>query len=287
MAVISYREVLPRTFSHKFGEPPTGETKWVVTVDEPTPTQTCINAVGIFHGSPHPEYGYLSMIDATATEMDRQHVEIVYRYGVNDLEENPLARPDVWSFSVGGARVPALAYYHGTGNGDIRPLVNAANDFIEGLEAVEAEVRATIAGNRAEFPLSIAAAVTNGINLSPYLGGAKHTWQCAGISGQQATEVVNDQKISFYQITCELVYRARGWVDKIPHVGWHFIDGEQKRKVWVWNDEGNDKVEASAPQPLDENGNMKFPGGNGQPDQLQRRMFPEFEFSTYFGTPPF
>ena len=49
MAVISYREVIPRTASHKFGESPTAERKYIVTVDEPTPTQTLINAVGIFH----------------------------------------------------------------------------------------------------------------------------------------------------------------------------------------------------------------------------------------------
>jgi hypothetical protein len=287
MAVVSSREVLPRTFSHKFGEPPTAECKWVLTVDEPTPTQQCIDAIGIYHGSQHPEYSYLSMIDASASELDRHHVEIVYRYGVNELDPNPLARPDVWSFSIGGARVPALAYYHGTDNNDIRPLVNAANDFIEGLETVEAEVKATIAGNRAQFPLSIAAAVTNGINSSPYLGGAQYTWQCAGISGQQATEVVNDIKINYYQITCELVYRARGWIDKIPHVGWHFIDGGQKRRAWVWSQDGEYEVDASAPQPLNDAGNLKFPGGNGLPDQLQRRMFPAFNFSQYFGTPPF
>lgn len=285
--VVSFREVLPRTFSHKFGEPPTAERKYVLTVDEPTPTQTCINSVGIFHGASHPEYSYLRMVDASLSELDRHHVEITYRYGVNDLDPNPLARADVWSFSVGGARAPALAYYHGDGNGDIRPLVNAAGDFIEGLEAVEAEVKATIAGNRAQFPLAVAAALTNSINSAPYLGGAKHTWQCAGISGQQTSEVVNDIEVKFYQITCELVYRASGWVSKMPHVGWHYIKDGQKRKAWCWNQDGSQKEDANAPQPLTEEGNLKFPGGNGVPDQLQRRMFPEFDFTNYFGTPPF
>lgn len=287
MAVINYREVLPRTFAHRFGEPPTAERKYVLTVDEPTATQQCINTVGILHGAVHPEYTYLRMIDASVNEQDRQHVEISYRYGVTELDPNPLARPDIWSFSVGGARVPALSYYHGNGNADIRPLVNAAGDFIEGLETVEAEVRATIAGNRAQFPLAIAAAVTNSINSTPYLGGAAYTWQCAGISGQQATEVVNDVKVDFYQITCELVYRASGWINKIPHVGWHFIEGGKKRKAWCYSEDAAERIDANAPQPLDENGNLKFPGANGIPDQIERRMFPALEFSTYFGTPPF
>ena len=32
MSVVSYREVLPRTFSHKLGEPPRAGTRWVITV---------------------------------------------------------------------------------------------------------------------------------------------------------------------------------------------------------------------------------------------------------------
>ena len=290
MAVISYREVIPRTLSHRFGEAPTAERKYVVTVDEPTPTQDIISTVGITHTAAHPEYAYLVMLDASLTETDRHHVEITYRYELpkqEDLDANPLARPDVWSFSVGGATVPSLAYYHGTGNGDIRPLVNAAGDFIEGLETVEAEVRATISGNRASFPLATAAAVTNAINSSAYLGGAAYTWQCAGISGQQATEVVNGEEVRYYSISVELVYRAGGWISKIPHVGWHYIEGGKKRKAWCWNEDGTEKEPASAPQPLTEAGGLKFPGADGVPDQLSRRQFPAVAFAAYFGTPPF
>lgn len=290
MSVINYREVLPRTASHKFGESPTAELKFIATVDEPTPTQTVVNAIGIFHGASHPEFGYLKCLDISLNETDRHHVEVTYRYEVpkqDDWDPNPLARPDIWSFSVGGARVPALQYYHGMDNGDIRPLVNAAGDFIEGLESVEAEVKATISSNRATFPLAIAAGVTNSINASPYLGGAAYTWQCAGISGQQAVEVVNEVEIRYYQITVELVYRASSWVAKIPHVGWHYISGGKKRRVWAWNEDGTEKIDATAPQPLNEDGTLKFPGANGNPDQLLRRMFPVQNFSQYFGTPPF
>lgn len=290
MTVIASREVIPRTFSHRFGEAPTAERKFIVTVDAPTATQDIITAVGISHTAAHPEYAYLLMLEASLTETDRHHVEITYSYELpkqEDLDPNPLARPDVWSFSVGGATVPALAYYHGTGNADIRPLVNAAGDFIEGLETVEAEVRATISGNRSTFPLATAAAVTNAINSSSYLGGAAYTWQCAGISGQQATEVVNGAEVRYYTISVELVYRASGWITKIPHVGWHYIDGGKKRKAWVWNEEGTEKQEANAPQALTDAGGLKFPGTDGTPDQLSRRQFPAVDFSTYFGTPPF
>ena len=281
---------MPRTFAHRFGEAPTAERKYIVTVDQPTPTQSCIDAVGIKHGAFHPEYPYLRMLDATVTEQDRQHVELSYRYELpsKDFQENPLARPDVWSFSVGGASGPALSYYEGSGNNDIRPLVNAAGDFIEGLETVESEVRATISGNRQTFPLGMAAAVTNSVNSSAYLGGAAYTWQCAGISGQQATEVVNEVEVKFYQITVELVYRASGWVQKIPHVGWHYIEDGKKKKAWTWgHGEPPEKEDAASPQPLNAQGGLKFPGADGVPDQLQRRLFPAVDFSSYFGTPPF
>lgn len=292
MAVISYREVLPRTFSHKFGESPTAEMKFVLTLDEPTATQTLINAVGYFHGASHPEYTYLRMLDASVNEMDRHHAEITLRFELpkqQDLDPNPLGRPDVWSFSTGGAQVPALFYYYGTGNGDIRPLVNAAGDYIEGLTTVEAEVKATISGNRAVFPLSLAAQVTNATNASPYLGGAAYTWQCAGISGQQQTEVVNDIEIRYWQISVELIYRSSGYVAKIPHVGFHYLDGSSKRRAWVYEGEPGQstKVDATTPQPLTESGGLKYPGAGGTPDQLLRRLHPAVEFAGFFGVPPF
>lgn len=288
MAVISYREVIPRTASHKFGESPTAERKYIVTVDEPTATQTLVNAVGIFHGSVHPEFGYLRCLNIQVSETDRHHAEITYSYEVpkqEDLDTNPLARPDVWSFSTGGAQVPALVYYDGSGNGSRKPLQNTAKDFFEGLTTLEAEVRATISGNRAQFPLDQAAAVTNSVNDSAYLGGDKHTWLCSGISGQQATEVVNDEEIRYWQISVELVYRASGHSLLLPNVGWNYIENGEKKRAWVWNEDKSEKVPAGSPRPLTQNGGLK--GDNEEPDILTRRVHPETNFSNYFGTPPF
>jgi hypothetical protein len=292
MAIISYREVIPRTASHRFGEAPTAERKYIVTVDEPTPTQTLVNAIGIFHAAAHPEFSYLKCLNIQVTEPDRHHAEITYSYELpqqQELDPNPLARPDVWSFSIGGAQVPALVYYDGSGNGNKLPLVNAAGDFFEGLTTLEAEVRASISGNRPTFPLANASAVTNSVNASPYLGGAAHTWLCAGISGQQATEVVNDVELRYWQITVELVYRASGHDLLLPHVGWHYVTGNggAKFRTFVRSKDGTDE-EASSPQPLNSDGSQKYVGEtSGPPDILTRRVYPEANFSTYFGTPPF
>ena len=288
MAIISYREVIPRTASHKFGESPTAERKYIITVDEPTPTQTLVNAVGILHASAHPEFSYLKCLNIQVTETDRHHAEITYSYELpkqEELDPNPLARPDVWSFSIGGAQVPALVYYDGSGNGSRLPLVNAAGDFFEGLTTLEAEVRASISGNRPTFPLANAAAVTNSVNSSSYLGGAAHTWLCAGISGQQATEVVNDVELRYWQITVELVYRASGHDLLLPNVGWNYLEGGEKKRVWVKDPESGEKVASGSPRALTNAGGLK--ADDQEPDILTRRVYPEANFSNYFGTPPF
>jgi len=288
MAVIASREVIPRTFSHKFGESPTAERKFVVTVDAPTPTQDVIGAVGIIHGTSHPEFGFLSMAEASVTETDRHHVEITYRYEVApETEQNPLLRPDVWSFSTGGASVPALTYLDEADA--LRPLVNAAGDFIEGLQTEEAEVRATISGNRLTFPLAIAASVTNSLNDAPYLGGSRYTWKCAGIGGQQETEVVNGEELRYYKITVELVYRASGWPLVLPDVGWDYLEGGEKKRAWVWFDPGNGEpktqVPSGSPRPLDGNGGL-LPDGE-PPRLIVRRVNRAVDFAAYFGTPSF
>jgi len=296
MAVLSTRELVGRTFQHRFGESPTAEIRYALTLDDPaTSHQEMLNAVGIFHGSYHPEYNYLRCTEGSVSEGDPDpwHATISYRYetplrGNLEFEPNPLARPDVWSFSTGGAQVPALTYYEGSGNGNLQPLVNGAGDFFEGLTTEEAEVRASISGNRATFPLALAAAVTNALNNAPYLGGAVHTWKCAGISAQQSTEVVNEIELNFWSVTVELVYRQSGWPYLIPHVGWNYLDGGEKKAVYVKGpppEEAN--IASTNPQPLNEDGTLKYPGAGGMPDILTMRLNPEVDFSTYFGVPPF
>jgi len=300
MSVLAFREVLPRTFTHRFGESPTAERKFVVTTTEPVAHQLLLNTVGIFHGATHPEFSYLRCTEGSVTEPDRQHAEITYRYevpnvGTQDYQPNPLARRDVWSFSVSSAAVPALYYYHGNGNGDIRPLVNAAGDYIEGLQAVEGEIKATITGNRPTFPLSVAGSVTNSINSAPYLGGAAYTWLCQGISAQQQLEVVNGVEVKYWSVSVELVYRSSTWVMKLPHVGWHYVDASGvKQKCWIYSGgpdaaagSGKEIEDASTPQALTETGNMKYPGVGGNPDQLLRRVHQAIDFTGFFGTPPF
>lgn len=287
MAVVAFREILPRTFSHRFGESPTAERRYQLTLNNTATSHgECINAVGILHGDFHPEYAFLRMLDAQLQENspDPYHVDITYRYEVpkqENLDPNPLARPDVWSFSIGGVSVPAFTYWDGETQ---KPLTNTAGEVIEGAMTEEAEVRATIAGNRASFPLGIAAAVTNCINQDAYLGGAQYTWKCQGISAQQQVEVVNDVEVRYWAVNVELLYRQSGWRLTLPNVGWNYKQGGQLYRGYVLDEEGN-RVQSAAPVALEANGNIRT--GGGEPDLLTRQVHKAVAFQPYFGTPPF
>lgn len=292
MAVLSNRELVGRGFQHKFGDAPTCDRVFALTLDDPnTPTQQMLDAVNIKHGDNHPEYGYLRCIEGSVSENspDPWHAQISYRYelppigGNQDWDPNPLARADVWNFSTGSSQVPALFYYD-EDTGDQKPLINGAGDFFEGLTTDESEIRASISGNRACFPLSVAASVSNSINSEPYLGGAKHTWKCAGISAQMKTELVNGAELNYWAIGVELVYRASGWPLLLPHVGWTYLDSGQKQGVFVYGPYG-EKIAASAPQALTDSGALKCAGGGCEPDLLKRRVNLESNFGTFFGSP--
>lgn len=286
MAVLGFREISGRTASHRFGEPPTAERKFVLTMDTTgVGTQEAVNAVGIFHGTPHPEFPFMIMTDVQVTEATPSpyHAEITYRYEVLNPDErdpNPLARPDVWSFSTGGAAVPALFYWDGATQ---KPLVNSAKDYFEGLTTEEGECRATISANRATFPLATAIAVTNTVNSGSYLGAAAHHWKCVGIAGQQQTEVVNGVEVNYWSITTELAYRQTGWNLALPDVGYNYLDGSTKKRAYVIDADSGEKVPAVNPVALNSDGTLK--GADQLPDILDRRVNREVNFSAYFGTP--
>jgi hypothetical protein len=291
MSILLSREVIPRTFSHKFGESPTAEIKYHVTTSGPVSTQAVLDFVGIKHGTAHPEYGYLLCSEGACTELDRFHVEVTYSYsvpaiGTQDSDPNPLARADIWSFSTGGAAVPALAYFHGSGNGDVRALVNSAFDFFEGAMTEESELRATISGNRAVFPVGVATQVTNCVNVDAYLGAQQYQWKCQGISGQQQVEVVNGVELKYWSVSVELAYRQSGWRLMLPNVGYNYLEGGKRERAYVLDPEDKTtKLPSSNPIALNENGSIKSAGT--APDILYRRVHREVAFQPFFGTPPF
>jgi hypothetical protein len=204
----------------------------------------------------------------------------------------------VWSFSTSGVAVPAFRYYNGTGNADIKPLINTAGDIIEGAQAIEGELRVSIAGNRSAFPAASAVAVTGALNADNYLGAAAYQWQCIGISGQPTTEVVNGAQVTYWQVTVELSYKPSGYSLYLPNVGWNYISqagtgNAKKRRCYVFSSDSDSNLEqipSSNVMALNDDGSIRFNTdftGSGAPTILQRRVNPAVNFATYFGTPPF
>lgn len=289
MAVLSYREVLPRTLSHKFGEAPTAELKYVCTLDGATDTQEMVNTVGIFHGSPHPEFSYLLCLNVAVSETDAFHAEVTYSFespqeGTPSFQSSPLSRADIWSFSTSGISVPSFRYYNGSGNSDIKPLINSAGDIIEGAQTIEGELKLSIAGNRQTFPIANAVAVTGALNSDSFLGAAAYQWMCHGISGQPAVEVVNGQEVKFWQVTAELSYKASGYQLYLPNAGFNYLEGGTLKRAYVLDPDSGEKVASANVVKLNSSGGIQ---SSGDPIILPRRVNPAVAFAQYFGTPPF
>jgi len=295
MAVVSARETIGRSLQQRFGEAPSAERVFVVTLDDPATTADAIAAAaGIALFDAHPETSGLVCTDLTVTEGDPSpyHATVTASYGViegGEEQENPdpTARPDVWSFSTSMTEVPATDYYEGDGNSTKKAIVNAAGDPVpvDGLTTATGELRASVSGARLVFPLADALAITGAVNADEFAGGDPGTWQCQGISASQASEFVNGSLLRYWEVNVELVYRQEGFSVRVPNVGFHEIneDGE-KSHCTTATDEPTIRSYVSSPVPLDENGAQKE--GDAEPDMIEVRVHPEVNFQFYFGTPP-
>lgn len=297
MAVTAYREVLPRTFQHKFGGSPTATLQYVVTVDGPTTHGEVFAAIGIGHGSQHPEYSSLTCTDYSLDETDRHHVAVSYSFEVQEGEGTQggiVGGADKWSFSTSNTSQAATLYFDGAGNGNQKALANAANDPYEGLTCSVPEIRATITGTRWKFPLDIVGQVSGAVNSAAFAGRPKHAWMCVGISGTPDLAVVGDptapQVVDYWNITVELVYRRDSHNLFLPHVGFNYLEGgvqTKKKRAWIVDSETGERVPAPNPVPLNADGDLKQIGaGPYPPDIIEYRLYPELDFSQYFGNPP-
>jgi len=288
MSVHSWRE-LPRTGTHLIGSSPEFERRFILTLNDPnTPPQALVSATGAFHTSSHPDYPWAKCFELEYNEGyegNRYWTELVAKYRIPVGEEQdahllPWQRADRWKFQTQGVAVPALTYIDGTTD---KPLVNSAGDYFEGLTVDEAQQKITITSNRQSFPSALAAAVTNCINDGSYLGFAQDCVKVQGISGEQVVEQVNDQDVTYWKITSELLGRQTGWNLLLPDIGFNFIEGGVRKRAFVEGPEGEDIASAN-PIPLDGNGGMKNAGD--LPEILTRRIYRRIAMGSYFGTPP-
>ena len=288
MSVNTWRE-LPRIATHLIGASPEFERRFVVTLNNPdTPATLMVAAVGAQHGAPHPEVSAATCYELEVNESyegNRYWSEVVARYRIPDPEEQdadllPWLRPDIWKFTTQGVAVPALFYLDGSTQ---KPMTNSAGDYIEGVTVDEAQQKITIQANRQQFPSALAAAVTNCVNESAYLGFAQDCVKVQGISGEQAVEQVSGVEVRYWKITSELLCRQTGWNLLIPDVGFNYIDGGVRKRAFVEGPDGED-LPSSNPVPLDGSGAIRAAGS--LPAILTRRVYRRINMSTYFGTPP-
>jgi hypothetical protein len=288
MSVHSWRE-LPRTATHLIGDSPEFERRFVATLNDPnTPAGVIVQTIGADHGTSFPDVLAAKCYDLElneAYEGNRYWVELVARYRIPEASQLdigllPWLRPDVWKFQTQGVAVPALYYYDGSTQ---KPLTNSAGDYIEGLLVDEAQQKVTIQANRQNFPSALAAAVTNCVNESAYLGFAQDCVKVQGISGERVVEQVGGQEVRYWKITSELLCRQTGWNLLIPDVGFNYIDGSTKKRADVEGPDG-DMIASSNPIALNGSGGKQT--GATLPAILTRRVYKRIGMATYFGTPP-
>ena len=240
-------------------------------------------ALGVDLGSTHPTYSSYRVRKITLTEGfegSPYHVHFVAEYGIILANEllHPTSRVAVWEFDSSPGEVPALSYYDGT---TLRPLTNSAYDYFPGLVTQESTVAAKVTQNFATFPSSWFTA-QNCVNNGLYLGCPAHSVKVQKVTVVQDQEEFGGNVVAFWKATAELHYRQSGHNLQLPDVGWNFLGGGQKRRAMVYDFENSEWVASPNPVGLDGSGGLTL----GVPAILNRRVNPEANFASIFGTPP-
>ena len=243
-------------------------------------------AVGVDIGTTHPTYANYRIRKLTITEGyegSPYHVHLLAEYGVVLANEfiAPVDRVASWEFDGAAGQIAALRYYHGSGNNDVRPLVNSAYDYFEGLVADESLIAMRVSKNFASLPSSWITS-QNFVNSSTYLGCPAHSVKVAKVSVAPTQEEFAGVIVPYWKAVAELHYRQSGHSYQLPDVGWNFISGGQRRRAMVFDFENGEWVASSNPVGLDGAGNQTL----GAPAVLVRRMNPETDFAALFGQPP-
>lgn len=287
MGVVSSKE-LPRKAEYEILKPRKLTREFVCvlsddTITNPTAENQIFTHLGIDLGAAHPTYTDHRVRSMKLTEGfdgSPYHTHVLFEYGVVTADEliAPVDRSAVWDFDSQPGEVPALTYYDGT---TLRPLTNSAYDYFPGLVTQESTVVATVTKNFAQFPSSWYAAM-NHVNNATYLGCPTHSIKVQKVKVTTAREQFGATLASYWQATAELHYRQSGHNLQLPDIGWNFIDGGQKRRAMVFDFENSEWIASPNPVGLDGSGGLTL----GVPAILGRRVNPETNFQSLFGTPP-
>lgn len=293
MGIASAHE-LARTWENEIGIPQRAVRRWAVVLEDNTLQNNPLTETELLtylgldgFGNAHPTLDHLGLRKITLTERfgdSPYHVEAVAEYGVITDNEylNPEQRKADWTFEAQQGQVPALFYYNGSGNGDKRPLVNAAYDFFEGLTTEESLVRFTVTKNFWPFPEEYLQ-LNNYVNSDEYMGCAAGTLKCIGVSSDYTKEFWSGIFYQFWATKIIVQYRESGWALQLPNVGWNYLGDGQKRRAMVFDFENGEWVASPNPVPLTSQGELLL---GSAPDILLRRVNPEANFRNLLGKPP-
>ena len=299
MPVVSTKE-LAQTFEREVGRPAIVKRRFVCVLADGTlqndpateleimaavfNTTTNVIATSAIFGEPHPRIAAWKLrkfVINEGFEGSPYHVEVVLEYGIVRDEEfvTPTSRPAVWNFEGSSGEFPALRYYDGS---TTYPLTNSAYDFYPGLMTTESVVQMKVTKNFALFPSGWYAA-NNHVNSATYFGCAAHTIRVAGIDTTYEYEEWGGSVVKYWKATATLAYRQSGHNLLLPDLGYNFISGGQKRRAMVFDFQNSEWVPSPNPVGLDGTGGLSM---TGNATVLNRRVNPETDFQTVFGTPP-
>ena len=294
MSVVSAVE-LARTVEEELGGTQRAIRRFACVLSDDTlvgnpPTETEISTACVpgGYGSAHPTLSAYGLRKITINERfgdSPYHVEVIAEYTVVDAEELlvPWSRASVWTFEGAPSQIAALSYYDGD---TLRPLVNSANDYLQGLVTDESMITATVKTNYQEFPSSQVQAA-NSVNSDGFLGAAAYAWKMTAANVAKATEVIGVTTYTYWAAEWKLTYRQTGWVLKIPDVGWNFLVGGEKRRCMVFDFQNSEWVASPTPMPL--SSGQQIPNDTNsatRPDILDRRVNPARVFTNFFGSAP-
>jgi hypothetical protein len=292
MPVTSARE-LARSFEQEVAKPATLRRRWVCVLSDNTlsgspitETDILTATTGTSFGVTHPTLNAWKLRRVTINEGyegSPYHVEVIGEYSIVRDEElqSPTSRDPVWNFEATQSEVPALYYYSGSGNSTTYPLTNSAYDYFPGLMTQESVVRMTVQKNFTNVPTSWFQA-NNHVNDATYLGCAAHSIRVSGISCTYNYEEFGAAIIKYWSATATLVYRQSGHDLQLPDIGWNYLDSGTRRRAMVFDFQNAEWVASANPVGLDGYGNQTL----GNPAILVRRVNPETNYQTLFGTPP-
>ena len=282
----TFRELF-RTAEYEVGKKRKLTREFVITLDDTTLTgspfaEPSLLGFDMDLAKVHPTYANYKVRKLIVTEGfegSPYHVHVKAEYDVILAEEllSPTARAAVWTATSSPGQVPALTYYDGT---TLKPLVNSAGDYFEGLTAEESLVVMTVTKNLTTWPSSWYA-LQNNVNNAAFAGCAAGSIKVVRVTTEEGEEEWNGTVVRFWKTSAELHYRQSGHAYQLPDVGWNVLSGGQKQRAMVFDNQNSEWIPSANPIALNGSG-----AAAAQPSILARRVNPEADFASVFGAVP-